>query len=83
MDQPTWQGHVESEGHCAAMIQKYYSLRYDTYVTLYGDVPYSHTLDLPLDGVAEGEMKERLLNLDVKMVCRSGVLLAFECKVRL
>ena len=81
-EQSVWQKHVESEPHCIAVLNKYYSLRYDTYVTLYGDTPYSQVLDLPLDLCQDDSVKARLADdIDSKMAARCGVFLSYECKV--
>ena len=82
-EQSDWQGHVESEAHCSAMVTKYFSSRPETYAVLYADVPYSHALDLPLVELARSSPTLADFNdLYIKMVCRSGILLMFACKVR-
>ena len=82
-EQVDWQNHVESEAHCSAMLTKYFSSRPETYAVLYTDVPYSQALDLPVNELEENSPTlADFTDLYVRMMCRSGVLLQFNCKVR-
>ena len=81
-DQKAWQTHVESKEHCAAVLRKYLACPSDIYAALYGDMPYSQVLDLPLDLCQDDSVKARLADdIDSKMAARCGVFLSYECKV--